>query len=631
MSTASLPRRRIRLVFDAAVVTANINDMLSGKAPVVPRGNALDVECAVALNAAIVDISIYASFKLEVFDNQTGTGSPRMSKTILAENFNTGLTDAHWNDGTEQHFKCSFANNETNIAPPVNKTSSALFMVLSGTTLDGDDVTIGWTGFTVINDRAGEGIAPAPIIGAFPSSPTADTVLGGDSDGFGWIQRTASQLLSFLSLSWLSGLSLDTDPTLAANSDTSIPSQKAVASYVNGKIVGLQSINVTPIDASANPNYPAALRGQGWQISVAGKIGGASGMVVQSGDIIVALADNAGGTQAAVGASWTIVQANLVEGVDYSTPAQLATETAARTAADTTLTTNIAANAAAITAETTARILGDTGPGVASAIGAQLIAALQVAWPANAGTFHFATMRSTAGGFSVKTTTGYARLINADGTLGTQAGTGVAGNDIILTTPASGIHRPLGVVSVALAGSVRSGNITDIHVPSMGVSAVADLSIFTGLTYFAAGINQLTVTPSFAGLTALTYLILNDNYLTTPPVFTGLAALKTVNLTGNRFMTLSFAGLNPAVISDIEVGGNLLTSVSNVPPLNVGFNQLLDISNNLLPASELNASYTALGASPSGKNNAVAVNGNPGTSSDTPSIATGKGWTVVGS
>lgn len=64
-------------------------------------------------------------------------------------------------------------------------------------------------------------------------------------------------------------------------------------------------------DASGTPNYPAASKGDAYVVSVAGKIGGASGASVDIGDVYVASADNAGGTQAGVGASWFILEHNL--------------------------------------------------------------------------------------------------------------------------------------------------------------------------------------------------------------------------------------------------------------------------------------------------------------------------------
>lgn len=75
-------------------------------------------------------------------------------------------------------------------------------------------------------------------------------------------------------------------------------------------------------DCSANPNYPAASKGDFYLVSVAGKIGGASGVVVSAGDTYFATADNAGGTQASVGTSWTVIQGNVAY-----TPVNLAGDT----------------------------------------------------------------------------------------------------------------------------------------------------------------------------------------------------------------------------------------------------------------------------------------------------------------
>lgn len=106
---------------------------------------------------------------------------------------------------------------------------------------------------------------------------------------------------------------LDTDTALAANSDVKVASQKAVKAYADA-LIGAANAMVYKgvIDASANPNYPAANAGDTYRISVAGKIGGASGTNVEVGDLIVCLTDSTStGTQAAVGTSWNITQANI--------------------------------------------------------------------------------------------------------------------------------------------------------------------------------------------------------------------------------------------------------------------------------------------------------------------------------
>lgn len=106
-------------------------------------------------------------------------------------------------------------------------------------------------------------------------------------------------------------LNADADGALAANSDSVIATQKAVKTYVDAAVTGLWEVKGSQ-DCSANPNYPAASKGDAYFVSVAGKIGGASGATVEAGDVYVALADNAGGTQAAVGSSWVVIQANLL-------------------------------------------------------------------------------------------------------------------------------------------------------------------------------------------------------------------------------------------------------------------------------------------------------------------------------
>lgn len=108
-------------------------------------------------------------------------------------------------------------------------------------------------------------------------------------------------------------LTFDTDGTLAGNSDTRLASQKAVKTYVD-QIIASQDAMVFKgvIDCSANPNYPAADRGHTYRVSVAGKIGGASGTNVEVGDLLLCITDGtSAGTQAGVGSNWSISQANL--------------------------------------------------------------------------------------------------------------------------------------------------------------------------------------------------------------------------------------------------------------------------------------------------------------------------------
>lgn len=93
-------------------------------------------------------------------------------------------------------------------------------------------------------------------------------------------------------------------------SDVSKPVSTAQQAAIDEAVVGLWQFMGSG-DASTSPNYPAAQQGDTYLVSVAGKIGGASGVPVSVGDVFLALEDNAGGTQAAVGDSWTVLEANI--------------------------------------------------------------------------------------------------------------------------------------------------------------------------------------------------------------------------------------------------------------------------------------------------------------------------------
>jgi hypothetical protein len=122
--------------------------------------------------------------------------------------------------------------------------------------------------------------------------------------------NSAAVLAALSAAGLLPASDLDTDATMAANSDAKVPSQKATRAYVASVLAGVAK-NKGPLDCSANPNYPVGLNGDFYRCSVAGKVGGASGIVVEVADLIMCVADNAGGTQASVGTSWIVGQANI--------------------------------------------------------------------------------------------------------------------------------------------------------------------------------------------------------------------------------------------------------------------------------------------------------------------------------
>lgn len=129
--------------------------------------------------------------------------------------------------------------------------------------------------------------------------------------------NASSNTISNLATSMFATNVVDNDGTLAANSSTRIPTQAAVKAYSDQLIAANDAMVFKGvIDCSTNPNYPAADRGWTYKVSVAGKIGGASGADVDVGDTLMCLTDGtASGNQATVGAQWNIVQANLVGAV----------------------------------------------------------------------------------------------------------------------------------------------------------------------------------------------------------------------------------------------------------------------------------------------------------------------------
>jgi hypothetical protein len=100
--------------------------------------------------------------------------------------------------------------------------------------------------------------------------------------------NASNNTITNLTTSMFASNVVDNDGTLAANSSTRIPTQAAVKAYSDQIIASADAMVFKGvIDCSANPNYPAADRGWTYKVSVAGKIGGASGINVEVGDTLI--------------------------------------------------------------------------------------------------------------------------------------------------------------------------------------------------------------------------------------------------------------------------------------------------------------------------------------------------------
>lgn len=89
-----------------------------------------------------------------------------------------------------------------------------------------------------------------------------------------------------------------------------------VSDAANKAYVDQKALNVFrlagEIDCSTNPNYPAAAKGDRFEITAGGKIGGPSGINVEPWDEIVCKETSIGGTHDEVGSQFYITQANVL-------------------------------------------------------------------------------------------------------------------------------------------------------------------------------------------------------------------------------------------------------------------------------------------------------------------------------
>lgn len=222
---------------------------------------------------------------------------------------------------------------------------------------------------------------------------------------------------------------------------------------------------------------------------------------------------------------------------------------------------------------------------IMSSQGMALIQSLKSVRSAGIGCFHFSTSTAAAGTFTVKTSTGYARLVLPNNTLGVQAGTGDANSNITLTIPAGSGHLQYAVISVTNGGTTAGGAITQINITANRRIHALDVSALTSCTSLVLTSNLLT---SFigTGLTSCSTLTLSENRISsfngnglsacevinlssnnlTSFIGTGLTICSTLYLSGNPIISFNGSGSNPAIIdlTDTAISVINLSNCSNV-------------------------------------------------------------------
>lgn len=219
--------------------------------------------------------------------------------------------------------------NVTNNAQVKKRTSSTSGSVPTWDGATGDALNDGYTVQTTLSSSATALVRADAIVTALGNKlNVASPVFTGTMSGPYIVQTDA--LLEVGSAYTGSGLAAKFvfgDGTIAATAANGFtaptPSvgdnstKVATTAYVKAEITSqLGSVDAMHykgvINCSTNPNYPAANAGDVYKVSVAGKIGGASGVNVTEGDTLICTVDSsAAGTHATVGTNWNILQANV--------------------------------------------------------------------------------------------------------------------------------------------------------------------------------------------------------------------------------------------------------------------------------------------------------------------------------
>lgn len=174
------------------------------------------------------------------------------------------------------------------------------------------------------------------------------------------------------------------------------------------------------------------------------------------------------------------------------------------------------------------------------------------------------------------------------------------------------------LTSLNLTGCVSLQTIS-CHINNLVELNVSEATSLTSLYCQVNSLRGLDVTRN----TALQILSCSTNLLTTLDLSQN-SALTGLYCFGNQLTTLDLR--NKPSLRNVNASSNSLVSVRATGVAASGVVGM-NVSSNALSANALNSLYADLAAVQSG---VIYVSGNPGTASDTPAIATAKGYTVNG-
>ena len=196
----------------------------------------------------------------------------------------------------------------------------------------------------------------------------------------------------------------------------------------------------------------------------------------------------------------------------------------------------------------------------------------------------------------------------------------------------SSVPRSVATAWLDVAVSLPSGTLTfgGVNVYQSNVERVTIVGVantnFTAMFQYCSSLQSVPLFNTANG-TSFTAMFQECSSLQSVPLF------NTANGTGFANMFNGCPSLQSVPALNTANGTNFSTMFYGCPSLQSaalnGTRYSIDYSNAMLSPAELDAIYTALGTAAGAQT--ITVTGNWGTATDTPSIATAKGWTVAGS
>ena len=214
-----------------------------------------------------------------------------------------------------------------------------------------------------------------------------------------------------------------------------------------------------------------------------------------------------------------------------------------------------------------------------------------------------------------------------------------------------------GCTSMVTAPAMDTSKVTDMTSVFSGCTSLTSVPLYdtskvTTASQMFQNCSSLRTIPLLdtSKVTVMSAMFLGCSALTAIPAFDLTACVTTTQMFWGTNVTSITALTNTSgIVTATQMFGNCLalqvvsinlsgaTSVANLFQTNLNMRSVtltglrygFTVASNLLQASDLDALYTSLGTAVGAQT--VTVTSNPGTTADTPSIATTKGWTVAGS